>query len=246
MAAPTRFTSGITQAAKWQPLGDAGFPDPFFYSSFEDDYNPYVAGYYTVTATGGSVAQNTASNIGGRILLTTGATAGNFAELQVAPFIQYTAGKRLFFLTRLQVASATTSQFVAGLISSNVTPLTSVADGIYVSKAAGSTNLVLNAVTGGASRGTATLSGILNNNTDIDLGIEVDRQGNVKLWAGSSLEGVKRPESANLGPNASILYTSLSGALTSALLGPTIALGNGTTAAAMTGISDFLLGAMER
>lgn len=246
MAAPTRFTSGITQAAKWQPLGDAGFPDPFFYSSFEDDYNPYVAGYYTVTATGGSVAQSVANNLGGRILLTTGAVAGNFAELQVAPFIQYTAGKRLFFLTRLQVASATTSQFVAGLISSNVTPLTSVADGIYVSKSAGSTNLVLNAVTGGVSRGMSTLSGVLSNNTDIDVGIEVDRQGNVKMWAGESLEGVKRPESSNLGPNASLLSTSLTGALTSALLGPTLALGNGVTAAAMTGISDFLLGAMER
>lgn len=246
MAAPTRFTSGLTQAAKWQPLGDAGFPDPFFYSSFEDDYNPYVAGYYTVTAAGGSVAQNTASNIGGRILYTTGATAGNFAELQVSPFIQYTAGKKLFFLTRLQVASVSTSQFVAGLISSNTTPLTSVADGIYISKAAGSTSLVLNAVTGSASIGTATISGLLTNNTDIDLGIEVDRQGNIKLWAGPSLEGVKRPESANLGPNLSIPASSLTGSLTTAVLGPTVAIGNGATAAAMTGISDFLLGAMER
>ena len=246
MSAPTRFTSGLTQAAKWQPLGDAGFPDPFFYSSFEDDYNPYVAGYYTVTASGGSVAQNTAGNLGGRILLTTGAVAGNFAEIQVAPFAQYSAGKKLFFLTRLQVANVTTSQFVAGLISTNVTPLTAVVDGIYVSKAAGSTNLVLSAVTGSTVVGTATISGLLTNNTDIDLGIEVDRQGNIKLWAGPSLEGVKRPESANLGPNLSIPYTSLTGALTTALLGPTVAIGNGATAAAMTGISDFLLGAMER
>ena len=246
MAAPTRFTYGLTQAAKWQPLGDAGFPDPFFYSSFEDDYNPYVAGYYTVTASGGSVAQNTAANLGGRILYTTGAVAGNFAELQVSPFIQYTAGKKLFFLTRLQVANVSTSQFVAGLISSNTTPLTSVADGIYISKAAGSTNLVLNAVTGSASLGTATISGLLTNNADIDLGIEVDRQGNIKMWAGPSLEGVKRPESANLGPNLSIPFSSLTGALTTALLGPTVAIGNGATAAAMTGISDFLLGAMER
>lgn len=246
MSAPTRFTSGLTQAAKWQPLGDAGFPDPFFYSSFEDDYNPYVAGYYTVTATGGSVAQNTAGNLGGRILYTTGATAGNFAEIQVSPFIQYTAGKKLFFLTRLQVANVTTSQFVAGLISTNVTPLTAVVDGIYVSKAVGNTNLVLSAVTGSTVVGTATISGFLTNNTDIDLGIEVDRQGSIKLWAGSSLEGVKRPESANLGPNLSIPASSLTGSLTTALLGPTVAIGNGATAAAMTGISDFLLGAMER
>lgn len=246
MASPTRFTSGFTQAAKWQPLGDAGFPDPFFYSTFDDDFNPYVAGYYTVTASGGSVAQDSSANLGGRILFTTGASAGNFAEIQVAPFMQYTAGKKLLFLTRIQVASVTTSQFVAGLISSNTSPLTSVADGIYISKAAASTNLVLNVVTGSSSKGTATISGLLTNNTDIDLGIMVDRQGNIKMWAGASLEGVKRPESANLGPNLSIPFTSLTGAITTAMLAPTLAIGNGATAAAMTGVSDFFLGSMER
>lgn len=248
MAAPTRFLSGVTQSASWQPLGNVGIPDPFFYAAYEEDFLHYNAGDYTVTASGGSVAATAANGSGGRVLLTTGATAGNFAELQlpVASF-QYTSGKKLSYLTRLQVANASTSQFAVGLVNTNTTPLSSgITDGIYFSKAAGSTNIILNVVTGSASRGTATISALLANNTDVDLGFLVDRSGNIKIFAGSNLVGVKRPNTALLGPEYAIPASSLSGSITAVLLNPTIAVGNGSTAAAMTGVVDFQFAAMER
>lgn len=246
MSAPTRFTSGLTQAAKFQPLGNMGSPDPFFYAEFYDDFIPYVSSYYTVTAAGGSVAAS-ATGTNGRILFTTGATAGNFAEIQTTDSnFQYVAGKKLFFLTRLQVASVSTAQFIAGLISTNVTPFSAVADGIYFTMAAGSSNLVLNAVTGSTVIGTTTITGAISANTDIDLGFFVDSQGNIRAFVGSNLEGVARQDYATLGPNHSILAANMTGALTTALLQPTLAISNGTTAAAITGLSDFLLGASER
>lgn len=247
MSAPSRFTSGITQAASFQPLGSLGFPDPFYYAQYDDDFLQYNAGDYTVTATGGSVAATAASGAGGRVLFTTGATAGNFASIQLstAPF-QYVATKKLAYLCRLQVANVTTSALIAGLINTTVTPFSAVADGIYFNKAAASTSIVLTAVTGSAVVGSVTIAGALTNATDIDLGFYVDRSGNIRAFVGNSLEGVKRQDVATLGPNYSILATSLTGALTTALLNPTLAISNGATAAAMTGVADFQLAAMER
>jgi len=247
MPAPTRFTSGLTQAGSFQPLGALGIPDPFFYAMYEDDFLPYNAALYTVTASGGSVAGTVASGSGGRILITTGGSAGNFGELQLpAAGFQYVAGKKLAFLCRLQVANVTTSSILAGLINTTATPFAAVADGIYFSKAAASTNLVLNVVTGGSSKGTATLAGALANATDIDLGFVVNRLGDIKAFAGANLEGAKRQNFTVLGPNFGILNSALTGAITAVLLNPTIAVSNGATAAAMTGVADFLFAAQER
>lgn len=247
MASPTRFTSGVTQAARYQPLGELGVPDPFFYCDFADDFAPYNAALYTVTAAGGTIAATAASGSGGRILFTTGATAGNFCEIQQpAANFQNVNQKKLSFLTRIQVANVTTSAFIVGLIGTSATPFTSIADGIYVSKVAASTNLVLTAVTGSTVVGTATYSGALTNATDIDIAILVDRNNNIKVWAANNLEGVKRQNTANLGPNFGIAATALTGALTSVLLNPTIAISNGATAAAMTGVADFLFAGQER
>lgn len=244
MTTPARFLSGTTPAAVFQPLGNIGTPDPFFYASFEDDFLPYNSANYTVTATGGSVAAT--SGVGGRILLTTGAVAGNFAELQqpAAGFL-YTAGLRLAFLCRLQVTNATTSALVAGLCPTTATPFGTITDGIYFTKAAGSTNVTLQATTTSASIGSVVV-GTLTNATDYDLGFYVDRKGNIIGFFGNNLEGYKRQDFAVLGPTAKILSSSLTGVLTTVSLNPTLAVSNGATAAAMTGISDFFFAAMER
>ena len=250
MGVPTRWTSGFTQAAKWQPLGNLGIPDPFFYATYEDDFLPYNAAEYTVTAAGGTVAATAANGSGGRILFTTGAVAGNWAEIQLpVAGLQYTAGKKLSYLARIQVANITTSAFIVGLINTDITPFTAVADGIYFNKVAGSTNLVLTAVTSSVVVGTATInvatSG-LTNATDIDLGIYVSPTGSIFAFVGSNLEGAKRQDFATLGPTASILGTALTGALTAVLLNPTIAVSNGATAAPMTAVADFQFAAQER
>lgn len=247
MAAPTRFLSGITPAASYQPLGHIGIPDPFFYACFEDDFLYYNSGDYTVTASGGSVAATAANGTGGRILFTTGAVAGNFAEIQLSTAgFQYVAGKKLAFLCRIQPTIITTNAFIAGLIETNTTPFTSVADGIYFSKVAGSSNIVLTVRKGSATLGTATITGALTAATDIDLGFYVDRSGNIKVFYGSNLEGAKRPNTAVLGPNIGILNSALTSSLSTAQLNPILAFSNGATAAATTGVADFLFAAQER
>lgn len=247
MSAPTRFTSGFTQAASYQPLGSIGTPDPFFYAEYSDDFIHYNTEDYTATASGGTVAATAAKGTGGRILFTTGATAGNFAEIQLSTAsFQYVAGKKLSYLARLQVASATTSSFIAGLIETNTTPFTSVANGFYFFKAAGSTTLQFLVRSGSATIGTIANLGALADATDIDVGYYIDRQGNFKLFVGSNLEGVKRQNTANLGPDYGLLASALSAAMPTAQLNPTLAVTNGSTAAAMTMVSDFQFAAQER
>jgi hypothetical protein len=248
MSAPTRFSLGFTNAASFQPLGQIGVPDPFFYAYYDDDFLPYNAAIYTVTASGGSVAGVAGS--GGRILLTTAATAASSPTLQF-PFasFQYTASKKLAYLCRLQGAAVLTQSWVLGLINTTSTPQVGgqITDGVYISKAAGSLNLVLNVVTGSAVVGTATFTGAnLLNATDIDIGFYVDRLGNIKAFAGANLEGAKRQNFANLGTNFGIPATSLTGAITSVLLNPTLSVGNGATAAITTITADFLYAAQER
>lgn len=247
MSAPTRFTSGLTQAASFQPLGHIGFPDPFFYASYEDDFLPYNAANYTVTAASGTVAATAANGTGGRLLFTTGATAGNFAEVQLPTAgFQIVAGKKLAYLARIQVASATTSSLIAGLIGTNATPFTAVADGIYFFKAAASTTLQLIVMSGSAQIGSIANVGTLTDATDIDVGFYLDRSGNLKVFVGSNLEGVKRQNTANLGPNYGILASALSAAQTAVQINPTLAVTNGATAAAMTMVADFQYAAQER
>ncbi len=247
MGNPLRLNSGFTQDTVWQPMGELGTPNPFFYSLFHDDFQPYQAGKFTVTATGGSVAQTTANGTGGRILFTTGATIGNFAEIQVDSFgFNYSAGKKFAFLARLQLADIVNSALIAGMISSNVTPFTAVADGIYFYKASAGSVLQLIAVTGSTVVGTVNLpGGLLAAVTDIDLGFYVNPEGTIKAFAGLNLIGQKRQNVAILGPAASILNSALSGALSTANLSPTLAVSAGT-AVAQTMVSDFLLGAQER
>ena len=245
MATPTRFTSGFTQDAKYQPLGLIGIPDPFFYATLEDDFLPFQSDKYTETAAGGSIAQTTTNGTGGRVLLTTGAVATNFASLQgEAAGFNYVAGKRFAFLARIRLADILNSTVIVGLIQTTVTPFT-VTDGIYFSKAAAGTSLVLTAMTGSVVVGSATITGALTAATDIDLGFVVDPQGNVKGFYGSNLIGFQNQNTAILGPNVGILASALTGALTTAMLTPTLAV-QASTAAAQTLVSDFLFAAQER
>ena len=245
-SSPVRFTSGVTQDASWQPLGNLGTPDPFFYAQFADDFLPYQAGKYTVTATGGSVAQTVANGTGGRILFTTGATATNFAEIQMdGGGFNYTAGKKFAFLTRIQVADITNTAILAGLIDVTATPFTTITDGIYFSKAAAGTNIQLLAVTGSTTVGSVTITGALTANTDIDLGFYIDRSGNIKAFYGHNLIGNQNQNTATLGPDTAIRASSLTGSLATAMLYSTLAVRAGT-AAAQTMVADFLYSSQER
>src|SRR5271170_6493530 len=156
---PNRTPAGQTSDSPFGPLSDSGAGNPFFYHQFEDDFDNALAtgatGLYTLSGTGS--AAHTAGD-GGLGLLSTTGSAATFASIQLpaADFTLPTTGatppgtstsvKKLFWLARLALSDITLSTFVAGLCVIDATPFTAIADGIWFSKAASSTQINLNIV----------------------------------------------------------------------------------------------------
>ena len=243
-SSPMRIQAGFTQDASWQPLGLIGAPDPTFYATFFDDFMGYQAGRFTNTNTGNG-SEAPANGVGGRVLFTTNTStpaAGDIASIQVdSACVQYSAAKKLAFLTRLQLADVTNSAMLAGVIQKTTTPFT-VTDGIYFSKATGTTNLTVNVMASSVVIATTTLTGLLTNATDVDLGFTYDGRGSLLIFAGAGLLGQKpNQNTATLGPVARLTPASFP----TALLTPTLSLQSGT-ATSKTMNADLLYASVER
>lgn len=127
MAAPTRFTGGVTTVAKTKPLGMFGLPDPTGYHTYFNDFDVYTAGDWTETATSvgaGTSAAAIADADGGVMRITTAANEndGLFIESQGESFLIET-GKKAWIKARFQVGDAIQSDLIIGLHSTDTTPL---------------------------------------------------------------------------------------------------------------------------
>lgn len=263
MPAPARFPSGLSTDFPFGPLGAMGLPNPLFYHLWWDDMDQEISesGYTKTTSGNGTVAL--AAGDGGVGLFTTNSSTPlitDVASLQLpAAGFSVTAGKKMFFLARVQLSSISNANLLLGLIQTTTTPFT-VVDGIYFLKPTGAlTGLVLNVAK--ASVVTSTVIPVsaytLANNVNIDLGFHVDRAQNVYAYVGSQLVGYL-PQSGTgannasgvpaipaPGPVAALQQAAVPTAMPVVNLNPTMALGSGT-AASSTMTVDFALAAKER
>ena len=235
---PVRFFTGVCTDQAFQPLAFYGNRNPFFYHEWEDDFDSLNAAY-TVTKTTGTAG--IVAGDGGILQLVTAATAADLTSIQLpAASFSFTAGKKSFFLCRLQVDDATNAEFNVGLMNTTATPFAPT-DGLYFKKASGATTLVLASMNGSAETDVAIPAALYPAaNTNIDLGWYVDRNQHVYAFAGNGLVGYVNQNVAALGPNA-----KGTPALTAANLNFTLAVGAGT-AAARTMKVDFAMTAKER
>ncbi len=259
---PARNTAGISTDFPWGPLADYGAPNPLFYHSAVDDFDPYVAGRYTTTGTvaNGSIA--TLSGEGGLAIWTTNSSTPvntDFTTAQLTPGgFTLTAGKKSFFLTRLQVSSAANAAFIVGLMQVTTTPFTQL-EGLYFLKATGATTLVLRHRASAVNTDIAIPANAnpLADATFIDLGWYVDRQQNIYAFVGGQLVGwIPQSGTGSVtaagtsvlpvkGPIASLQQSITALTLTANVLTPTLALQSGT-ASSKTMTTDFWLAAKER
>lgn len=197
---PARLPAGQTTDPPYQPLADCGNGNPLFYHQFYDDFDNSLGatGLYTTNGTSGATYLHTAGD-GGLATLTTAAASGDYAQIQLPQpsfTLPYSAGaptgKKLFFLVRLELSDATNSALVVGLINSTTNLTTGITDGLYFSKASGSTTN-LNFISAVASSLTTTpvptSAYTLANATFVDLGFYVDWNGNVNVFSGYPLIG---------------------------------------------------------
>jgi hypothetical protein len=196
---PQRLTAGSTTDPPYGPWADNGFGNPFFYHQFADDFDNALGsstnGLYTISAGGaGTVAHNAGD--GGLALFTTAGATGNYESIQL-PAASFTApqgalaGKKMFYIVRLQLSDITNSAFIAGMCATTTTPFTAISDGIWFSKASGGTQLVINVAAASTvkSFNVATNTYTLVNATFIDLSWYIDKYGNVQYSVGSQLIG---------------------------------------------------------
>ena len=249
---PVRLPAGQTTDWPWQPLADCGNGNPFFYHQVQDDFDSSLTtSIWTQNKTGNGTVAHTAGD-GGLALFTTNSStplATDYCAIQLpAASFSFTQPKKLFFLARLQVSDAVNAAFVAGLMDSQANPFVSPTDGLYFLKASGSSsNLILRSMIGSVSTDLAipTSAYALVNNTNIDLGWYVDRNGGVHAFVGAQLVGFI-PQSGSgaanpaRGPAAASTPT-----LTAANLNVTLGVLSGT-ASSKTMTADFVTAQKER
>jgi hypothetical protein len=255
MPTPVRYPGGVTNAAPFQTLAQAGFLDPSYYQVYFNDFHNISTSDFVATDIGLPTTAITAG--AGGILTnttTTGATDAAFLQLPAANFALTTAtstvgARKAFFKTRIALSDATNSSFYAGLLNTTTTPLAAT-DGIYFYKATGATTLSLVNI---ATSTTTTLTlptavSALANATYVELGFYYDGKGNIQAFVNPSTGYY--PQSGSAATNVASANKGAVGVLTpaaisSANLNLSFGIQNGAAAAKTLSV-DYILAAVER
>lgn len=170
---PTRFPGGIGTVRKGTALGEFGAPSPIrihtYFNDFDDlgQFNGITdTASWDVTATGAGTFALTDGD-GGLAIITNAAADDDAVYFQKkGEGFRLAANKQAWFAIRFKLSDVTQSDFVAGLLITDTTPL-DVTDGVYFIKADGSA-----AVTMGVEKNnTATSTSVttLTNDTFVEL-----------------------------------------------------------------------------
>ncbi len=192
---PSRFPNGISNAAPWQFFNQMGMENPFFYHMFSDDFDtvPSTSVGWTPEGTGTAALAGTD---GGQVTLTTAATASAFESIQrTTASFEPIAGKRLFFVARIQLSDVVNASFIAGLMPFSATPFTLPSNGIWISKAASSSQITLNVANAGTTTTTnfPLSSYTLTNGVAFDVGFYINQGFSPNTIAGSNVFGSIAP-----------------------------------------------------
>ena len=142
MAKPSRFISGLSTGRPLNPAGDLPLPFPFDTQLYQNDFNTYSAADWTVTASTGTTAVTAGT---GGLITQTSAAVGNDVQanqLSTVGMFNVAPATPAWFFWRGNLADVVVPSAAWGLMqaASALVPT----DGIYFTKAAGVTPIVLN------------------------------------------------------------------------------------------------------
>jgi len=186
MSAPQSLTTampnGLTNAASYQTMAQAGIPDPSWAHVYHNDFDTFLASDWTITKTGTGTTALTAGD-GGLLLLTntTGASDAIYMQLVAAGF-KLVAGKDVFFKFVGTLSAVVNDVFYCGLINTTTTPATP-ADGVYIIKPTGAAALQLVTMVGSvATTVNFPATAIPVAGTQFEVGFHIDYLGNVEAF----------------------------------------------------------------
>lgn len=216
---PVRYPSGVSTDNKWGPLADYGLQNPFFYQTMYDDFFETLAsdGNFTTVLSGTGAAAALTSGDGGQLLLTsstagagTSGVKGSVNSFFLPPALYTGTGltatlfpsKKVFFATRINVATIAGTTLYAGLFPTATTTALPT-DGVFFQCL--STGISLTAYNASTLQWTAVVpaalpGGAYANASWMDLAFYIDRLQNVQVFAGFPLFGWQ-PASAWTGVN---------------------------------------------
>lgn len=139
----TRFPNGVNNSQLDKIFSSMPFLDPTKYHIYDNDFDQYVAGDWTVTETQDASQALTAGD-GGQLSLVNTAADDDVNQIQKLPaaFLPV-IGKKLFMLCRVSVSDLVQSDVAVGLInaSADATVLANSVDGIFFLKADGAASV---------------------------------------------------------------------------------------------------------
>lgn len=208
MSSPSRFLSGVATVDADEPLGNYPFPDPFHSSgssglgsvSYVNDFNTLIGTDYTVTGVSSTFAL--ASGVGGVAVLTPGGTTTVSSAYKPAPFLQFIAGNKFWYVVRFKASAVSgTKAFYAGLQAGS-----SAANGIWFTKAASSTAISLVSTVGSTATTLVANVATVTADTYVDVAFYFD---GTDLLVYSEDAAVARVSAPTIGSSATTLTNSV-------------------------------------
>lgn len=147
MGAPTRLTSGLSTEPLGKPLGSYPLPDPFHTSgnallgtvTYANDFHTLPGTDFALTTVGVTPTLAIGTGIGGvAVLTTTAGAADSIIATKTGNAFGFVAGQKAWFLARYQLSDSLTCLSQVGLQTGAVPT-----DGLYFTKASGSTTISL-------------------------------------------------------------------------------------------------------
>jgi hypothetical protein len=140
----TRFPNGVNNSQLDKIFSSMPYLDPTKFHTYDDDFDQYVAGDWTVTETQAGATQALTAGDGGQLSLVNSAADDDVNQIQKLPaaFLPV-IGKKLFMLCRFSVSDLIQSDVAVGLInaSADATVLANSVDGIFFLKADGANSV---------------------------------------------------------------------------------------------------------
>ncbi|QDH50445.1 hypothetical protein [Caulobacter phage KcrB] len=166
----TRFPNGVTNVLDNDLFQAMPQPDPTKLYELDDDFFSYHASEWTVTETQAGATQALGAGVGSWLVLTNSAANNDLNMVQrTFALASFAAGKRAWFKARFKVDNANLAALVVGMQNINTAPLTAT-DGIYFTKAGGTTNLSVICRRNTTTGSTSAVVGTLADDTFVEVG----------------------------------------------------------------------------
>lgn len=208
----TNFPNGLTNAAPGSAMQTVIQPVNSMVHQIWTDFDDYDATQWTITETGSGsravgnlengvlVVTNAAANADKNTLQWSGVTnAATVTTFKLNPNRSY------WHECRFKISDANLEGFVLGLISTNTAPFSSIADGLYIIKASGTTTLSLTSMV--SSVATSASVTTLASDTYVTIGYHYDGGNQIYYYVNNVRMGTltATPTTAALTPTFGII-----------------------------------------